>query len=63
MEKETEEIEDANVLENAARVVRETRFDTSSGMGSVTKVRTAHSSMSRTRSHYQLLQRARRGEV
>ena len=50
-----------DALENAARVARETRFATSSGMGSVTKVKTAHSSMSRVPKHIQLLQRRRVG--
>ena len=61
MEKVTGEIKGVDALENAARVARETRFATSSGMGSVTKVKTAHSSMSRVPKHIQLLQRRRVG--
>ena len=48
------------LLENAARVVQEAKFATNLGMGSVTKVRTADSSMSRTPNHDQLPQRTRR---
>ena len=59
VEKATEVMEGVDALENAAKVARETRSATSSGMGSVTKVRTAQSSMSRIPNHVQPLQRRR----